>query len=161
MHQQVTTVVFKDHPNVQITIQRDPQTKAFHCPHCGKRYPIAGNVRVSAAMRIRDSSGDGEQITQEHMLIKCAGYAQYRAASCPKIKIRPSRKSDESESGNATLVEEDPKVEVKAEKEEEAIAPTAEVSSTQESQGTRIVTSAVRPLIMKLWQNPMRVSLKR
>ncbi|RPD82686.1 hypothetical protein L226DRAFT_518617 [Lentinus tigrinus ALCF2SS1-7] len=130
VHQQVTTLTFKNHPGVQITIRRDAESKCFHCPRCDKRYPIAGNLR-------------------DHMASRCDGYAQYRAPSLPKTKMRRSRKSDRSETGKPVdgnampvPVNGDAMIQVKAEKVDEAMVPAVVASTTLESEATETLDAS-------------------
>ncbi|KAI0721411.1 hypothetical protein C8T65DRAFT_631606 [Cerioporus squamosus] len=119
VHQQVTTVLFKNYPGVHFTIKRNPETKCFHCPYCVKRYPLASPLR-------------------DHMVLKCDGYAQYRVSSLPKLKIRPPRKNDRSDSGKPVedAMPVDEVVVVKDEQKDEVIVTGTDANTTQESEAT-------------------------
>ncbi len=134
VHQQVTTVTFKCQPAVHITITRNSETKSFHCPHCDRQYPLPVNLRVSSAFCARCLSGGCELRTQDHMVLKCVGYAQHRASPPLKIKIRPSKDVQPEKPANdgARLLDE--VVAVKEEKEDEVIITAADAKTTQDSE---------------------------
>ncbi|KAH8099449.1 hypothetical protein BXZ70DRAFT_301602 [Cristinia sonorae] len=46
VHQLRTKVTFPDKPTLEIHIQRDHQTKQFHCPRCNISYIVAANLRT-------------------------------------------------------------------------------------------------------------------
>ena len=46
VHQQHTTIAFREHPEAAFTIKRNSQTKQFHCPKCDKTTPMASILRV-------------------------------------------------------------------------------------------------------------------
>ncbi|RPD64803.1 hypothetical protein L227DRAFT_598253 [Lentinus tigrinus ALCF2SS1-6] len=118
VHQQVTTLTFKNHPGVQITIRRDAESKCFHCPHCDKRYPIAGNLRYR---------------TPSHPKNKMR-------------RSRKSDRTETGKpvDGNAmpVPVNGDAMVQVKAEKVDEAMVPAVVASTTLESEATETLDAS-------------------
>ncbi|TFK92812.1 hypothetical protein K466DRAFT_196137 [Polyporus arcularius HHB13444] len=116
VHQQVTTVTFKCQPAVHLTITRNSETKSFHCPHCDRQYPLPVNLR-------------------DHMVLKCVGYAQHRAAPPLKIKIRPSKDVQPEKPVNDDAMLSDV-VAVKEEKEDEVIITAVDAKTTQDPEAT-------------------------